>query len=122
MTAKIYALVCACLAAALLSLPYTEAATQKKTTPKYDVSGHVAGLAAGHRARVVLSSRNKPDRTTTMLADGTWVLHNVPPGSYEVRPSHTLYRFSPSFHTVAVTSRDVIHINFTGWRLEPKKK
>ena len=101
------------LAAVLFSAP----AAQKRVAPRYAVSGRIAGLDAAHRAKIVLSTPNKPNRVVTILPDGTYEFRNVPPGTYDVRPAHALYRFSPSFHTAAVTTQNVIHIDFTAWRL-----
>jgi hypothetical protein len=116
MTAKIHLLTFACLALTLFAAP-----PPQKAPPRYTVSGRIAGLETAHHARIVLSAANKPNRSATTLADGTYIIRNVPPGSYSVRPAHALYRFSPTFHTAAVTSHDVINIDFTASRLPPKK-
>jgi hypothetical protein len=116
MTFRIQLLTFACLAVTLFAAPASQ-----KAPPRYTVSGRIAGMEAAHRARIVLSTANKPNRSATMLADGTYEVRNVPPGSYTVRPAHALYSFSPSFHTAAVTTHDVINIDFTARRLPPKK-
>jgi ER membrane protein complex subunit 7, beta-sandwich domain len=123
MLAAVRLMVLTCVAATLLTAPAAETtAPKKQPAPRYEVSGHVANMDPAYRVRVVLSAPNKPNRVTTIVADGTYVFRNVPPGAYEVRPVHALYRFSPEFHTAAVTTQNVIHIDFTAWRLPQQGK
>jgi hypothetical protein len=79
--------------------------------PKFTISDTITGLGPNHRATVKTSG--KAVRTTTTRADGNYTLNNMERGSYSVRPSHTGYHFSPSFHTAAVTTQDLTSVNFT---------
>ena len=89
--------------------------------PKYDVSGQVDGLAPNRHVTLKLTAHNKPARSVINRPDGGFTLRNVPPGTYEIRPSHPLYSFSPAFHTVAVTTHDVQGVQFNAHE-RPKKK
>jgi hypothetical protein len=109
-------LISACIAAALVA-----AAGGPRPTPKYTVEGHVAGLGPSHRAALDFSSPGKPQRRVTTQGDGTYILRNVAPASYSVRPSHAGYSFSPSFRTVAVTNHDRTDIDFTAHPLPHRR-
>ena len=104
-----------------LALGATEKAN-KPPTKTYSIAGHVADLKVGFRATMKLSGNNKPNRTMTGQADGSFAFRNVPPGSYTVRPSNPKFTFSPSFHTVAVTDHDHEQVDFTAHYRDEKKK
>jgi hypothetical protein len=120
MNIAIRTLVCVWLAAAILPLTGADKAPTK-APPKYVLSGSITGMGPTHRAKVTLTSNGKPDRSTTMAADGTFTLKNVLPASYSVRPSHAFYSFSPTFRTVAVTDHDVTVLPFNA-TIHPSKK
>lgn len=109
-------LISACAAAALFA-----AAGGPHPLPRFTIEGHVAGLGPAHHAVLDFSSPGKPHRRVTTHDDGTYILRNVVPGSYSVRPSHSGYRFSPSFRTVAVTSHDRTNIDFTAHPLPHRR-
>ena len=124
MRAKIRTLTYICFAATLFFVAGTAQSSTKKKTgppPKYEIAGNITGMDAPHRARVVATSSGKPSRSATMTADGTFTLRTVSPGSYTVRPSHSLYSFSPSFHTVAVTNHDVTGLGFKAMKVPSRK-
>ena len=107
--------------AALLTLPAAHGASKKTPPPpKYTISGHITDLASSHHARVAATANNKPARTATTQADGSYTLRNVAPGSYSIRPTRSGYTFSPSFRTIAVTTVDRVDIDFVAHPL-PKK-
>ena len=107
--------------AALFALPAARGASKKTPPPpRYTISGHIAGLASSHHARVAATANNKPTRTATTQAEGSYTLRNVAPGSYSIRPTRSGYTFSPSFRTVAVTTADRVDIDFVAHPL-PKK-
>ncbi|MFB3777355.1 MAG: carboxypeptidase-like regulatory domain-containing protein [Bryobacteraceae bacterium] len=107
-----------------LALVTLTAAQKKKVSPppKYTISGTITGLGANHRARVVATSSNHPQRGAYTREDGSYTLQSVYAGSYSVRPTHAGYRFTPSFHTVAVTTADRVEINFVATPLPTKSK
>jgi hypothetical protein len=70
-------------------------------------------LEAPHRATVVATGPHRTRRSTATHPDGTYIFRNLTPGTYNVRPSPGLYRFTPTFHTAAVTNHDVYNVNFT---------
>lgn len=95
---------------------------EKNTPPaKYDITGHIADISADFRAKLKLSGTNKPTRTITAQADGSYAFRGIPPGSYTLRPSHAKFTFSPSFHTVAITNHDVPNVAFTAHMIAKKK-
>jgi hypothetical protein len=121
MNITIRTLICIWLAAVLLPLSGANKAPTK-APPRYIMSGTITDMGPTHRARVIATSSGKPDRSTTMAADGTFTLRNVLPGSYTLRPSHTLYIFSPTFRTVAVTDHDMTVLPFKAMLVPSKKK
>jgi hypothetical protein len=98
------------------------AQSQKKASPapKYTISGSITGLGPSHRARVVATSSNHPQRGAYTRDDGGYTLQSVYAGSYTVRPTHAGYRFTPTFRTVAVTTADRVDINFVAHPLPVK--
>ena len=116
-----------CILVAFCASANAQRSSARKKTPsaaqaKYTISGRVEGMPATRRATVVAKAHNKPSHSATTHADGTYILRNVPPGTYEIRASHALFRFSPTFHTAAVTNHDVEHINFTAHEKARKKR
>ena len=63
-----------------------------------------------------------PAHTATSRGDGDFTLRAVEPGTWVLRPTHPQFRFSPSFHTVAVTSHDVDGVNFTAHAIGPSRR
>jgi hypothetical protein len=122
MHTAIRTLTCICLAATLFSVAGADK-SKKKTgpPPKYEIAGSITQMAPPHRARVVATSNNKPARSATMTADGTFTLRTVSPGSYTVRPSHSLYVFSPTFRTVSVTDHDITGLTFKAMEVPSRK-
>lgn len=117
MTLRTRLLLPGCILLALVSAPGAQAASSAKPRPlpppRHSISGHIRGLEAPHHATVVATAPHKPPHSTATHADGTYIFRNLTPGTYHIRPSHGLYRFTPAFHTVAVTNHDVHSINFT---------
>lgn len=110
----------------LLTITLTVGATipggDKNAPPaKFDITGHIAEISADYRANLKLSGSNKPTRTITTQADGSFAFRGIPPGSYTLRPSHAKFTFSPSFHTVAITNHDVPNVAFTAHMIAKKK-
>jgi hypothetical protein len=97
------------------------AADRPRPVHRFIIQGHVAGLGPSHRVVVVVTSPGKPPHRVTTQADGNYVLRNVLPGSYTVRPHHAQFRISPPFRTVAVTNQDRVHINFTAYPLARRR-
>jgi hypothetical protein len=89
---------------------------------KYSITGHIAKLSADFRATLKMSGNRKPTRTITAQADGSFAFRSVGPGSYTIRPSHPKFSFSPTFHTVAVTTHDVGPVAFTAHERGKKKR
>lgn len=85
---------------------------------RFDVTGHVSGLGP-HRITVHLTASHRPSRSAVTHEDGSFIFRDVLAGVYEARPRHTRFRFSPPFHTVAVTSHDVQGVNFIAHELPP---
>ena len=108
MTAKAWLLVPACS----LMLMFASPPPKRPPVKHYTVSGHISGLGT-RRASVKMTRYHTPARTATTHADGSFILRTVAPGTYTIQPSHSLFTFSPSFHTVAVTSHDVDGVHFT---------
>jgi hypothetical protein len=96
--------------------------TSSAAQARYTISGRVEGMPASRRATVVAKAHNKPSHSTTTHADGTYILRSVLPGTYEIRASHSLFRFSPAFHTAAVTNHDVENINFVAHEKPGKRR
>jgi hypothetical protein len=94
-----------CLAATLMA-----AQRPRPPVPRFEVSGHVAGMASGHHALVRATGREP--HSATARADGTYILRGLRPGSYTIRPSHPRYHFTPDFRSVAITNHDVGNVNF----------
>ena len=124
MHAAIRMFICICLAITLFAVAgIAQSSTKKKAgpPPKYEITGAVTGMAAPHRATVHATSYGKPRHTVTMTADGTFTLRALSPGTYTLRPTHSFYTFSPSFHTVAVTDHDVTGIMFKAMEVPSHK-
>jgi len=105
--------------------PVALAASQPKGKAKgpvqrFEIQGHIAGYQPGHV--VVVKASGKGQHSASTHSDGTFVLRSVLPGSYSVRPQSQHYHFSPTFHSVAVTTHDVQGVNFTAHAVEPKKR
>jgi hypothetical protein len=83
----------------------------KEAPEKFEISGHVAGLGAGHHASIRVSG--KIVHTVSTHDDGTFRFAGLPPDSYTIRPACQGYHFSPTFRTVAVTDQDRHNIGFT---------
>jgi hypothetical protein len=50
-------------------------------------------------------------------------LRTLTPGTYEVRPSHPGYHFTPAYRTVLITHSDVEGVDFTAAPIpRPKKR
>lgn len=102
------------LLTAVMALGAAAPKGEKPNPPeKYDITGHIAVISADYRAKLTLSGRNKPTRTITAQADGSYAFRSIPPGSYTLRPTHPKFTFSPSFHTVALTNHDLQAVDFT---------
>jgi hypothetical protein len=91
----------------------------KGPPPRFEMRGHIDGFVKGRPAVVRISGR--AERSASVRSDGTFLFRSLPPGSYSVRPESRHYRFSPSFHTVALTSHDVAGVQFTAHLHEPPK-
>ena len=114
MTAKAGLLALAC---SLLIL-VTSFGAPPPPVKRFDVTGHISGLGP-HRITVHLTAPHRPSRSAVTHEDGRFIFRDVLAGVYEARPRHTRFRFSPPFHTVAVTSHDVHGVNFTAHELPP---
>jgi hypothetical protein len=88
--------------------------TSSKKVVHYALTGRVEGLEKGHLAKIALTGKAK--RSTYTRKDGTYVFKDLLAGTYEARPSHPKYHFTPNFHTVAITNHDMQDINFTAHR------
>jgi hypothetical protein len=120
MNITIRTLICISLAAALLPLI---GADKAPTNPPqgYPVSGVISGMQPANRARIDATAPGKTTRMTPTALNGTFVLMNVPPGTWVVKPSHALYIFSPTTRTVVVTDREIKGLEFKAM-LAPSKK
>jgi len=105
----------ACLAVAGL-LCYLDAAP----LPRHEITGRVSGLGVPHY--VVVRASGRQNHTTTTHADGVYILRGLRPGTYTVRPVDRRYRFSPTFHTVAITNHDVHEVDFVAHPLPPRRR
>jgi hypothetical protein len=79
-------------------------------TSKFEITGRVAGLAAGHRATI--RAAGPRSYTTTSRLDGTYSFPSVVSGEYDIHPTHSRYSFAPEFHHVDAKVRDAHNINF----------
>lgn len=106
----------------LLALPPALNAKPKPKPPvvRYVIEGEISGLEGNHHAAIRVTGTEQ--RSASTRNDGTFTVRSVRPGSYTVRPQRTGYRFSPTFHTVAVHNHDVGGITFTAHRLPPRKR
>jgi hypothetical protein len=93
-----------------LAVTLMAAQRPRPPVPRFEVSGHVAGMAPGHHALVRATGREP--HSATARADGTYILRGLRPGSYTVRPSHPGYYFTPNYHSVGVTNHDLGDVNF----------
>ena len=121
MNITIRTLICISLAAALLPLIGADKAPTKGPPPGFDVSGVISGMQPANRARVNATAAGQTTRMTPMAANGTFVLMNVPPGTWVVKPLHALYIFSPATRTVVVTDHEIKGLEFKAM-LAPSKK
>ena len=127
MIAKAKLLIVACILIAFCAPsggaqgPSARKKASAKSQARYTISGRIDGISAPRRATLAAKSHNKPTHSTTTHADGTFIFGNLPPGTYEIRPWHGSLLFSPSFHTVAVTTHDVGNVHFTA-RERPHKR
>jgi hypothetical protein len=127
MTAKAKLLIVACVLVAFCAPcggaqgPSARKKASAKSQARYTISGRIDGIPTPRRATVVATGHNRPSHSITTHADGTFIFHNLLPGTYEIRPRHNSFLFSPSFHTVALTSHDVGNVHFTA-RERPRKR
>ncbi|MGD0013836.1 MAG: carboxypeptidase-like regulatory domain-containing protein [Bryobacteraceae bacterium] len=116
MTLRTRFLLPGCILLALINAPGAQAASSAKPRPlpppRHSISGHISGLEAPHHATVVATGPHGARHSTATHPDGTYIFHNLTPGTYNIRPSQGLYRFTPTFHTVAVTNHDVHNVSF----------
>jgi hypothetical protein len=112
---------CICLAAAILPLVGADKAPTKGPPPGFDVSGAISGMQPANRARVNATAAGQTTRMTPTALNGTFVLMNVPPGTWVVKPSHALYIFSPATRTVVVTDHEIKGLEFKAMRAPSKK-
>jgi hypothetical protein len=68
-------------------------AAQRPPIPRYEVTGHIAGMGPNHRA--VIRATGRATHSATAHPDGTYILRAMARGSYTIRPSHPGYRFAP---------------------------
>jgi hypothetical protein len=122
MNITIRTFICIWLAAALLPLIGADKAPTKGPPPGFDVSGSISGMQPANRARMSASAAGKTTRFTPMAANGTFVLQNVPPGTWVVKPSHALYIFSPTTRTVVVTDHVITGLDFKAMLVSTKTK
>ncbi len=95
-------------------------AAQRPRIPRYEVSGHIAGMAPNHRA--VIRATGRAAHSATAHPDGTYMLRAMARGSYTIRPSHPGYRFTPIFRTVAITNHDIASVDFVAHPLPPRRR
>lgn len=127
MIAKAKLLIVACILVAFCAPcgdaqgPSARKKASAKSQARYEISGRIDGIPTPRRATVVAKAHNRPSHSVTTHADGTFILRNLLPGTYEIRPRHNSFLFSPTFHTVAVTTHDVGNVHFTA-RERPHKR
>ncbi len=95
-------------------------AQQKKAAQHYTVQGQIDGLDSNHHATINMTGKQKHHVATH--DDGTFMINAVEPGSYTVRPVLAGYRFTPTFHTIAVRDHDHTGVAFTAHRVQATKK
>ncbi len=110
----------ACLAAFWLLSYLAAAPAAAQPLPRHEITGRVSGLIVPHH--VVVRTSGRGNHTTTTHADGVYILRGLRPGTYTVRPVDRRYRFSPTFHTVAITNHDVHEVDFVAHPLPPRRR
>ncbi len=78
---------------------------------KWNIVGRVSGLQDQSRATIKLTGAANRSAVTTTTGD--YHFNALPPGTYELTPTHAHYTFTPESKTVTLSTRDQGGINFT---------
>jgi hypothetical protein len=87
----------------------------------FEITGHIGGLGP-HHATVYLTAPHRPSHSATTRDDGSFIIRNVVPGSYTLRPRNPRFRFSPPAHGVGVSNHDVHGVRFEAHELPPHRR
>ncbi len=87
--------------------------TASTSTTTYNISGAVTRNGAGVVDVAVQAVRGGTLHHTFTLADGSYTIRNVVPGTYTVTPSMEGATFTPVSRSVPVTDQNVGGVNFT---------